>query len=207
MSESNTRTARSGLRTLWMRQAPRYKAKLGQLPDRADLDEAGVEAVSTPTPEAADIQTLQRLVERAREEGTVFQSVAVAALQILERVVCYEREAADAALSLGQREKLQSMVETSEQACATLQNSLSVQGAKVKQLCTEGPPANFGDDRSWWFVLTEALDILEKGTEQMASLTSAQPEGSPACALSRCIAQLLREHHDELLLEAEQWIA
>jgi hypothetical protein len=41
----------------------------------------------------------------------------------------------------------------------------------------------------------------------MRSLTTAQPEGSPAHDLSAFVEQLLRTHHHELHLEAEQWIS
>jgi hypothetical protein len=207
MNESEPRKVKEGLRSLWKRPTPRYKAKLEQMPAEANGDDADVESPSPSSPNATDVERLQSLAEHAREEGAAFQSVAVAALQILERVLRYERMAAEAALSLGQREKLQSMVATAEQACTTMQRSLSVQGAKVKELCTSGCGELEEGDPSWWFALTEALDILEKGTEQMASLTTAQPESSPSYDLSRFIARLLRKHHDELLLEAEQWIA
>ena len=51
------------------------------------------------SPEAAqpDVEALRMLVESTGRKGTAFQSVAVAAVQILERALCYEREAAEAA--------------------------------------------------------------------------------------------------------------
>lgn len=163
----------------------------------------------TPDPEAArpDLDVLRALVEETDQNGTAFQSVAVAAVQILERALCYEREAADAALSLGQQEKLTSMVETVERAVAVLRNALNAQGAKVMHLCTENEPPSPTDSQPWWFALTDALEVLEEGTGRMASLTTAQPDGSPARRLSQLVTQLLRGHHDELLLEADDWIS
>ena len=159
-----------------------------------------------------DVEALRLLVEEVGEEGSAFQSVAVAAVQIIERALLYEREAAEAALSLGQQKKLTSMVETAEDAAAVLRGTLSAQGAKVMHLCSkENPPrptpAGDTSGSPWWFALTDALEVLEEGTGRMSSLTTAQPDGSPACRLSRCITNLLRSHHDALLLEADEWIA
>lgn len=162
-----------------------------------------------PDPEAVqpDVEALQGLVEDADQNGTAFQSVAVAAVQILDRALCYEREAAEAALSLGQQEKLASMVETVEQAATVLRNALNAEGTKVMHLCTEDTQFTPADNQPWWFALTDALEVLEEGTGRMASLTTAQPDGSSARKLSQLIAQLLRGHHDELLLEADDWIS
>jgi hypothetical protein len=160
-------------------------------------------------PEAAqpDVDALRGLVDRTDRKGTAFQSVAVAAVQILERALCYEREAAEAALSLGQQEKLGSMVDTIEQAAAVLRSTLDAEGGNVTHLCAQGDRPTPTDGQPWWFALTDALEVLEEGTGRMASLTTAQPDGSPARELSQLIAQLLRGHHDELLLEADDWIS
>jgi hypothetical protein len=146
------------------------------------------------------------LLDTVEESGTAFQSVAVAAVQIIERALCFEREATKAALSLGQQQKLQSMVDTASRASELLRSALQAQGAKVMHLCTGTPAPDVRDGQSWWNALSDALRVLEEGTGRMTSLTTAQPEGSPAYNLSRLIAQLLRDHHDALVLEAEQWM-
>lgn len=171
-----------------------------------DADETPSEA---PNP---DIESLRALVADVDRQGATYQSVAVAAVQILERARCYEREAAQAALSLGQQEKLESMVSTADQAVSVLRDTLSAQGHKVMHLCSEkSPPEPDRDPDStgqpWWFVLADALDVLEEGTDRMSTLTTGQPSGSPARKLSQIIAQLLRRHHDALLLEADEWIS
>lgn len=156
------------------------------------------------------VEALRALVEEVDRQGTTYQSVAVAAVQILERALCYEQEAAEAALSLGQQEKLESMVETAEQAVSVLRGTLNAQGHKVMHLCAEQSPSNPSQETSgqpWWFVLTDALEVLEEGTDQMSSLTTGQPADSPARKLSQLIAQILRAHHDALLIEAEEWIS
>ena len=172
------------------------------------VDEEG-EPSGVPTP---DVEALRTLVEGVNCQRAPYQSVAVAAVQILERALQYERQAAEAALSLGQQEKMESMVETAHQAVSILRDTLNAQGHKVMSLCARksspGPewePNAAG--QPWWFVLTDALEVLEEGTEQMTTLTTGQPPGSPARELSQLIAQLLRSHHDALLLEAEEWIS
>jgi hypothetical protein len=155
-----------------------------------------------------DIDALQTLIEDVDRQGATYQSIAVAAVQILERALRYEREAAEAALSLGQQEKLESMVKTADEAVSVLRDTLNAQGHKVMHLCAKQSSPDFDrqqHEQSWQPVLADALSVLEEGTEQMSSLTTGQPSGSPARKLSEVIAQLLRSHHDALLLEAEEW--
>ncbi len=183
--------------------------------DRTRLEEKSLlltdasEEDEVPNP---DIEALRALLEEVDCQGTTFQSVAVAAVQVLERALRYEREAAEAALSLGQQEKLESMVSTADQAVSVLRDTLSAKGDKVMHLCSKQSPPESDRDRQssgqpWWFVLSDALEVLEKGTDQMSSLTRGQPAGNPARRLSQLIAQLLRSHHDALLLEADEWIS
>lgn len=207
MSDSESRKVKEP-RSSWRQQSLRYKDKLERKPVRTEGEEIEVREVAEAAVETVDLQLLRTLVDRAQNSGAVFQSVVVAALQILDRALCYEERAAEAALSLGQREKLQSMIATTKSVLSTLKGTLSTQGAKVMDLCAEQrreEPAV--EDPSWWFVLTDALEILAEGAERMNSLTTAQPEGSPAYNLSAFVSQLLRTHHHELHLEAEQWIS
>lgn len=188
------------------RRAASYRERLERKPLLLEeLGDGEDDSSSVPPP---DIEALQTLVDRVGQEGAAFQSVVVAAVKIIERALCYEREAARAALSLGQQEKLATMVDTAEQAAAILRSTLNAQGgAKVMHLCTEGEAPAPTDGQPWWFALTDALEVLEEGTSRMTSLTTAQPNGSAARELSQVIAQLLREHHDALLLEADEWIS
>ena len=168
------------------------------------------EASEVPTP---DVDALRALVEKVNCQGAPYQSIAVAAVQILERALRSERQAAEAALSLGQQEKMESMVETAHQAVSILRDTLNSQGHKVMTLCAQEslPNPEWGSQPSsgqpWWFVLTDALEVLEEGTEQMTTLTMGQASDSPTRELSELIAKLLRSHHDVLLLEAEEWIS
>lgn len=183
--------------------------------DRERLEERSFlldEGEAAPEAPDRDLEALRALVEKVDCQSAPYQSVAVAAVQILERALRYEREAAEAALSLGQQEKLESMVTTADQAVSVLRGTLNAQGHKVMHLCTKQSLSDSGrvpqsSGQPWWFVLTDALEVLEEGTDQMTSLTTGQPSGSPARKLSEVIAQLLRSHHDALLIEADEWIS
>ena len=179
-----------------------------RLEDRSLLLVDEEDSFDVPTP---DVEALRALVQSVNCQRAPYQSVAVAAVQILERALQYERQAAEAALSLGQQEKMESMVEAAHQAVSILRDTLNPQGHKVMSLCARqsspDPSEANSSGQPWWFVLTNALEVLEEGTEQMTTLTTGQPSGSPARELSQLIAQLLRSHHDALLLEAEEWIS
>lgn len=169
------------------------------LPERLDdAMEASLEALRVV---AYDVQ------DDGQDGGVGFQSVAVAAVQIIEQALFFEQEAAEAALSLGQCQMLASMTRAAEEAAAILRGTLSVQGARMMDVCAECPPRAAEAAQPWWFALTDALEVLEEGAEKMGSLTTAQPKDSPARDLSRATTQLLRLHHDALLREADQWIA
>lgn len=199
----DARSARTGRSSSTSRRASSYRERLERKPLLLEADDEEASPVTQP-----DVEALKALVERVGQEGAAFQSVVVAAVQILERALCYEREAAEAALSLGQQEKLSAMVKTGKQATELLRGALSAQGGpKVVHLCGQTEPPAPTDNQPWWFALTDALEVLEEGTSRMTSLTTAQPEGSAARELSQVVAQLLREHHDALLLEADEWIS
>ncbi len=182
--------------------------------DREGLEEKSLltdeEDAATSDPPTPNVEALRALLREVDCQSATYQSVAVVAVQILERALRYEREAAEAALSLGQQEKMESMVETADQASSALRKTLSAQGHKVMSLCTQQSlpdPDVLSSHQSWEPVMEDALGVLEEGTDRMTSLTTGQPPGSPARRLSEVIAQLLRNHHDALLLEAEEWVS
>lgn len=207
MSESETQKAKESRRSLWRRHESRYKEMLERKPIHAEDEDVDFGEVVEASRQEVDLNALRALVERTQNGGAVFQSVVVAALQILDRALFYEQKAATAALSLGQREKLQSMIATTREALVVLKGTLSIQGAKVMDLCAEQRREEPSEDPSWWFALTDALEILAEGAERMNSLTTAQPDGSPAHELSEFVAQLLHGHYHQLHLEADQWIS
>ncbi len=134
------------------------------------------------------------------------QSVAVAVLQTLDRVLRMERQAASAAINLAQGEKLEQMIATSEETLEAIAAALNAQGNHMMNLSAESS-LDDDDENSWWFALTEAIESIENGTQRVLSLASGQPKGGAARQLSTIVVQLLRSKHHQLLSEAEAWIA
>ena len=154
-------------------------------------------------PAAERVRTLAR---HAHADSVAYQSVAVACLQITQNVLQRERDAADAAISLAQREKLQEMIGSLERTVEALESSLSPKGSKMLSARARATAAEKGEKRNWWFALTEAMETVEKGVDTVSGIVSGQPKGGAARVLSSVIARLLHRHHNELLSEAEQWI-
>lgn len=134
------------------------------------------------------------------------QSVAVAVLHTLDRVLQTERQAASAAISLAQGEKLEQMIAMSEETLDAIADALNAQGTHMMNLSVESP-LDGDDENSWWFALTEAIESIENGTQRVLSLASGQPKGGAVRQLSTIVVQLLRNKHRQLLSEAEAWIA
>lgn len=151
---------------------------------------------------------IRKLTRQDGAQRVVFQSVAVTAIQLLNRAQQSNIIAAEAAISLGQRERLEKMNGELRETMNALQEGLSSQGEQMLDLCDPGagtPPS--GDDgHSWWFALTESIEMLEEGATQMSSLAHGQPDGTGARHLGECLAELLEKQHAELLMEADQWI-
>ena len=170
----------------------------------------GVGGASLRKEAGAAAERVRVLSGSAEAQRVVFQSVAVTGLQLLRGILRRDRQALDAAISLGQREKLESMIGALEEIDETLKQSLSEQGMQMLSLC--GPSASDAhseqpEEDSWWFALTEALESIEGGIQQMDNLAAGQPEDSAPHRLSDLLANLLRHQHEELLREAQQWIA
>lgn len=170
----------------------------------------GVGGASLRKEAGAAAERVRALSSSAEAQRVVFQSVAVTGLQLLRGILRRDRQALDAAISLGQREKLESMVEALEELDETLKQSLSEQGVQMLSLCglsASDARSEQPEEDSWWFALTEALESIEGGIQQMDNLADGQPEDSAPHRLSDLLANVLRHQHEELLREAQQWIA
>lgn len=184
-----------------------YKEKIER--KVASASEASPHEVSLADDRGEAVPDQVRALSGQDEAGRVlFQSVTVTALQLLRGILLRDQQALEASISLGQREKLQAMMDTLEATTEALRQSLSEQGTQMLYLCAEPQNATNGvHEDSWWFALTEAIEALEDGMQQMSSLSGGQPEDSPAHRLSDLIADLLHHQHQALLQEAQQWIA
>lgn len=137
--------------------------------------------------------------------STSVQAVIVSAVQSLERVYVAERQAAAAAISLGQREMMNDMVGATAAMLEACHELLSAQGNQLLDLCAAHEiDAQQG---SWWFAISETLARLEDGVERLTSVVSAQPKGGAARRLSCLVIRLMRAHRNALLAEADHWIS
>lgn len=156
-----------------------------------------------PSPTYAD--RIRALAQQASLDNLAAQSVVVAALRTLEQSLQLERQVAEAAISMAQQTRLRQMTTELEEAVMVLRALVTDQGAALLNLPTprEAQP---DEADSWWFALTEAMQDLGKGATRLASMAAGQPKGGSVRLLSSIVARLLRNHHNQLLREAEQWM-
>ncbi|GAB5520771.1 MAG: hypothetical protein RhofKO_30220 [Rhodothermales bacterium] len=135
-------------------------------------------------------------------QSLAFQSVLATAMHTVNEALLAELQLTRAAVSLAQAERLGAMVSTLQGAQHALDTTLTAQGRHIVQPFT----AKLPKADSWWFALAEALHILEQGVERTRALVGGQERGSESRTLSSLIARLLRDHHQTLQHEAEQWL-
>lgn len=166
-------------------------------------------------------EEVRDLAARAVRRGSTiaFQSTLAAAAQAVQRALKHEETLAHAALSLAQNDTLGEMTGELRSIADALQASLDAQGRCLMPPRPEGKekkhafrflrrerPAPPAERPTWWFSLTEAIESLEEGSNRMHALASGQPTDAPSRVLSESTAELLREHHDRLVDEAERWM-
>jgi hypothetical protein len=188
----------------WERTKVARHSRLREMKRIFTDDSREPEQVEAPSlPHAERIAALSR---HRDADSVLYQSLAVAAIQVLERVLDRERRVAEATISLAQREKLQAMISGLESAITALKAGLNAQGDKMLALSTPSRPATTDEETNWWFAVTEAMQALEDGADWISSIVNGQPRGSAARTLSSIIARLLYRHYKELLEEADQWM-
>ena len=155
---------------------------------------------------------LLAVADETARQRTAFQSLALTALQTLDRMCYVERRAAEAAISLAQRQKLQHDAQLGrwihelaelEATRHALYQMLSPHSATML-----GRTQSAGNavEPSWWFALCEALHALEQGAAGLHALTAGQPRSSATRTVGTLMAKLLEHHYHALFAEAEQWL-
>ncbi len=162
------------------------------------------EAVAEAPP-CAEAERVRALAAEGAFDTASGQSVAAAALRVLARVRARERAVAAASMSLGQREKLSGMIAALDAVAAALREALREPGRKRRDLDPE-PEAEDVDESLWWYALAEALQALEAGLRQIASMVAGQPKPSAARTLAALVTRMLRRHYHALFAEAEHWM-
>lgn len=156
--------------------------------------------VLNPAALAIDFTTTKELVSLFERENTAsiaFQSVLVAAIQILERVREEEIAVSKAAISLAHREQMAHMLASTDSMTQSLREALNDQGSRILDL----QPREMGKDdgpNSWWFCLAKAIETLNAGRDWINQIVSGQHKDSPSRTLATIVAQFLDTHHTQL---------
>lgn len=179
---------------------PDYRLKLSRdVASPSTIDLAPLPADSTYA------LVIGSLARHPDAEKVAFQAVVVSTLQMLFTIGQQEQQAADAALSLAQKEKLAHMAQTMQATAEALHQAVRAKGEHMLDLATPAASQS-GTATSWWFALSEALEALETGLTWTKTLVSGRPRGSAVRTLGDVIARLLHTHHQVLLEEAAQWL-
>lgn len=197
MDETFTTRSGGALRGSPRKMRPDYKARLSQT--RAALFP---DMTAAPEARCRPAAQIQALAEQAEARRTAFQGVVAAALRALDEAAFYERRAAEAVLSLAQRQKLQHLLDEADATRHALGQLLTPGGAAMLDLPEALPQQT---ESSWGLALSEALPILAEGASAMRGLAASQPTGSATRTLSDVVARLLHRHHRALAAEAERW--
>ncbi len=161
--------------------------------------------VLSPLALDVDITTTEQLSALFASENIssiAFQSVLVAAIQIMDRVREEEVAVSVAAISLAHRQQLAHMLASVDSMIQLLRAALNDQGSRILDL----QPRDLGmDDQntSWWFCLAQALETLNAGKDWITSIVSGQQKESPARELARIISSFLEKHHARLHAETQ----
>lgn len=189
-------TLQGAFRSAGKRRMPDYREKLAA----AAPYQNEAPAVYASDGPAAHIR---RLADEADTGSLAFQSVLVAALKVLGRLYRSEHQVEGAAISLAQREKLQSMVISLEQTIDVLKELLSSQGHNMLRLDPNNT-AQDAEESSWTQSVEQANRVCAESTDWMRYVVAGQPREGAARQLSDIVTDLLRSHNEELHGEVEK---
>lgn len=167
------------------------------IPERVATDTATLEI---------DLDATGQLSTILQEENTcsiAFQSVLVAAIQILERVREDEIAVSHASISLGQRQALAQMLASLDPMIQTLRAALNDKGARILDL----QPRDLSSEdkqQSWWFCLAAAIETLNAGIDWMKLIVAGQAQDSPCKKVTAVVSSFLENHLARLKIEIQQ---
>lgn len=174
--------------------------------------DGGLSHITLSTP-SGELQMLLDRLDDSEDRSTAFQAVLVAITQSLNEAISSEYDAAEAAISLAQREKLQAMIEELRKVATLLHESLDEKGRRLRDCSQKSSdrlspfrPAD-NSESAWWFSLTESVEAVRGSADRIESMMQSQPKDAPVRQLGRIVERLLRRHYRQLLFEAERWMA
>lgn len=150
-----------------------------------------------------DLNQITNLLETARTESTAFQSIAVTSIQILDSIHKLECIANDAALSLGQHDKVQENITELEHMQHALLGVLNKQGKQILSLQKTLDSMEKAPLTSWWTCVDNVLETLSTGIDCIGSIVKSQPKDSAARALGTLVIDVLEDQHRDYLAEID----
>ena len=144
------------------------------------------------------VARLQELLSGPQTTGVVYQSVIVACSRAIYRVRLREEQLARASISLGQKRKLETLLDELQQVEQILDAALTDQGRRMLDMGSI--EALDTEDSRWWFALSKTI-------QELVSLVGNQPRGTDVRRVAGVIVRLLHKHHAELVIEAEEWMS
>jgi len=144
------------------------------------------------------LDRIVRIVASVPENDARFVSVVTIIGTVLRRVLAAEKMLEASSISLAQRTKLAELRNQTSRMIEVLGAEMPRQVSLSKVVATEEP--------SWWFALSEANHVLQESIEQLSGMVSRQEKGSAVRDMTALCVSLLRDHNNEYLAEAKNWL-
>ena len=152
------------------------------------------------------------------EPSASYQCLLASAVQQVDKVEAVERAAEEAALSLGQRERIAALTAETRALRSTLVESADARArallapqttwlSRVKAQVTGGTRAEPASPATWEPALRDACRVVVEAAECVRTLGASLPAGGAAARLADEVSALLRRHRDVLGAEITRWAA
>ncbi len=153
---------------------------------------------------AVDIRELASDRDR---NSTVYRIANQSALRSVEKVIAAESNLKDAAISMGQQQKVGALLAELYDLATIL---ASCSGDKAVAAIV--PESRSVDELrpalpQWWFALSETVETVEREIDFLFSIAGGQPKRSPVRLHCGRVIRTLRKHYAVLLAEAEEWMS
>ncbi len=144
------------------------------------------------------LERIVQIVASVPRNNARFLSVATIIGTMLRRVLSAEKALEAASISLAQRTKM-------AQLRGETAHMIEVLGAEMPQQVSLSTVVAL-EEPSWWFALSETTHVLQECVEQLSGMVSKQEKSSAVRDLTAQCVSLLRDHYNEYLLEARNWM-
>lgn len=141
-------------------------------------------------------ERIRSIVESVPPKDATFTSVATVVASVLQQTHAVEKNALKAAISLAQRDMLEAM-------CLETRTMVD---ALLPFVRTPAGVGSSDSEQSWWFALSEATETLGDGIDRLSAIVGRQEKGSAVRDLAALAVRVLRDHRQDLVREADDWM-